>query len=327
MASDDDKDPLIAVRLGGKLPRLLSSEQVRKVTANIVQALTLGVGQAGHRITSALDRGRSVADAKATADLAKYYAAAMAAVPEDQPQLRRLIDRQAADAFRRQSNREAVASGALAELPHIEPNALHAGSVGGDVDPDWLEIFWDCAERKSREEVRRIFAKVLAAETVKPGAISPATLHTLSILDQETARCLDKLGRFAVSIDGQFFLINTVHELDRYEGEQRLETSLDINDYGVLYEEEIRLESMGLISTMMTRQFDPETDEGEIITLGEDQYTMRFGDRFDEMNFNLMPFLAPANEILQIVRPEINKAYCRDLISACAGSKLVFEPA
>ncbi|MDE0308375.1 MAG: DUF2806 domain-containing protein [Acidiferrobacterales bacterium] len=57
----------------------------------------------------------------------------------------------------------------------------------GDVDQDWLNYFSSYAERASSEDIRHIWARVLAGEIRRTGSFSLSSLRLLSELDQKMA--------------------------------------------------------------------------------------------------------------------------------------------
>ena len=84
--------------------------------------------------------------------------------------------------YRRQVNKEAVAMKTIKNL-QADPAPEHSDGPS----EDWLAKFERHAEDASSDQLRSLFAKLLAGEIRNPGAISPRTLHVISMLDQETA--------------------------------------------------------------------------------------------------------------------------------------------
>ena len=85
-----------------------------------------------------------------------------------------------------QTNREAVARQAI-ELLQSDP--APAGIVGGPSD-DFMNVFCDRAEHASSDELRDLFARVLAGEIRRPGAFSLRTLEFIAIMDAELAEAV-----------------------------------------------------------------------------------------------------------------------------------------
>lgn len=81
--------------------------------------------------------------------------------------------------IRRQENVEAVVKGALGYLPE---------SVSEEkVDEDWIVQFFDYCQDVGDEEMRSLWAKILADEVTAPNSYSPRTLHTVKLLRKEDA--------------------------------------------------------------------------------------------------------------------------------------------
>ncbi len=86
--------------------------------------------------------------------------------------------------LREQINRENTFQKAIDDLKLSPPKE----DSEEEIDSDWLEMFSKIAETKSNEEVQLFLSKILAGEIRKPGTFSPKTIHTLSLLDQKTAK-------------------------------------------------------------------------------------------------------------------------------------------
>ena len=95
--------------------------------------------------------------------------------------------------YRHQVNKDAVA------LKTIE--TLQADPPPEDSDgpsEDWLAKFERYAEDASSDQLRTLFAKLLAGEIRKPGDVSPITLHFVSMLDQKTATLIQRVFPYTV---------------------------------------------------------------------------------------------------------------------------------
>lgn len=66
-----------------------------------------------------------------------------------------------------------------------------------NIKEDWLEFFFDKARLVCTDDMQLIWAKLLAAEANKPGAINPSLLHTMSIMRYEQAVNFGNICRFA----------------------------------------------------------------------------------------------------------------------------------
>ena len=95
--------------------------------------------------------------------------------------------------YRRQVNKEAVARKTIESL-----QADPAPKQGDGPSEDWLAKFERLAEDASSDHLRSLFAKLLAGEIRKPGAIPPMILHFISVLDHETATLIQRVFPYTV---------------------------------------------------------------------------------------------------------------------------------
>lgn len=71
-----------------------------------------------------------------------------------------------------------------------------------NVDDDWLLYFFDKAKNISSYEMQNVWAKMLSEEFNKPQSMPKSLLHTVSVIDAESAMCFNKLCQFNVEING-----------------------------------------------------------------------------------------------------------------------------
>jgi hypothetical protein len=88
----------------------------------------------------------------------------------------------------KQENIESVAFKALQYLSD-DPPPPDQTSTPSD---DFLNYFGDHAERASEENLRDMFARILAGEIRQPGTIRRQTIHVVSLMDQEIAKALTR---------------------------------------------------------------------------------------------------------------------------------------
>ncbi len=102
------------------------------------------------------------------------------------------------DILRSQENRERIVELAAEEL---SAKAI-SQDASKEIDSDWLDAFSKYASQKSNEDVRRIWAKILASEIRGPGSISLRTLDFLSTINSEEANRI--VRAFGFVIDNQY---------------------------------------------------------------------------------------------------------------------------
>ena len=104
----------------------------------------------------------------------------------DQATIERAVDVLVRKAYRKQTNREAVANAMIEDL-RAEPEQTGAAGVPpreAALDDDWLNVFERYAEDASTERMQRLWGRVLAGEVRKPGRYSTRTLRLLSEFSQ-----------------------------------------------------------------------------------------------------------------------------------------------
>jgi len=124
----------------------------------------------------------------------------------------------------RQANIEAIAGKAAKELPEQVSDV--------PVEPDWTAQFFESCKDVSDEQMRTVWAKLLAGEVTKPGSFSLRTLACVKVLSKPDA---DLFTRFCSAL------------WKTENGSVPLLYSPD-NWLGVEFEDFMRLDSLNLIS-------------------------------------------------------------------------------
>jgi hypothetical protein len=96
------------------------------------------------------------------------------------------------------------------------------------ISDDWLNWFRNFSEKASSDEVRRLWAKILAGETRKPGRFSVGTLRTLAEVDHQLATLFQKHVN-------HLFWNEYIIKNDKVKGVELLELA-DLEDAGLLRE-------------------------------------------------------------------------------------------
>jgi hypothetical protein len=101
---------------------------------------------------------------------------------------RRMAERFVAEEEAKQQNMEAIAAAAV---PLLKPDAKPE-----KIERDWLVNFFDKSRLTSDEEMRQIWAKILAGEANAPGKFSRRTVGFMASLDKKDAEIIRALCRF-----------------------------------------------------------------------------------------------------------------------------------
>ena len=95
---------------------------------------------------------------------------------------------------RRLANLQSVVSMAALDLGSEQVDDL-------DPDPDWATAFFDDAQDVSDEDLKKIWARILAQEVRRPGTTSKRTLATLKLLSKVEAEQFASIGSFVFGDD------------------------------------------------------------------------------------------------------------------------------
>lgn len=143
---------------------------------------------------------------------------------------------------RKQINMEAVIEGSY---EHIKETAKPE-----QMDDDWLSSFFERAQKVSDEQMRSIWAKVLAGEANSPGTYTKSTLQALSMLEKPDAELFTGVCRF--SIDGNTPVI--------YDSEAAI-----YHGAGVNFQVLAHLDDIGLLSFEHLTGYQSTVAQGEAV--------------------------------------------------------------
>ncbi len=129
-----------------------------------------------------------------------------------------------------------------------------------NIDNEWLSFFMDKCKNISSEDIKTIWAQILASECNKNGTITKRFLNVLSMMDKEDANSFNKLIQFQVRAGedytkGEPIIFIYGHVLHSY-----------YEEYGLTYKDISALESAGLIkSDELHGVYYPNSSEKECI--------------------------------------------------------------
>lgn len=149
-----------------------------------------------------------------------------------------LLNENAQDVVERFGRRQEIVRLALEEVQLADS----AQSVENPISQEFASFFWNAADRATTADVRELFAKILAKESIAPGSYSASTLNLLAILPPALARTFESLCRMSFGFNGfNFVVISSVDAqspatkensvgITRKNGEQLLEFGIDPQD-------------------------------------------------------------------------------------------------
>ncbi|MBX9616832.1 MAG: DUF2806 domain-containing protein [Caulobacteraceae bacterium] len=132
-------------------------------------------------------------DSEARAAIKKAVAAVVAADAASNPAIvDRMSRRWLGSQMAKQQNVEAVARLTFEDLSADPPKG------NKPVGSDFLLKHAVYAEEAATDEMRQLFARVLAGEIRKPGSFSLAALHVMSLMDQSLAGAVDRVSQYVL---------------------------------------------------------------------------------------------------------------------------------
>jgi uncharacterized protein DUF2806 len=176
---------------------------------------------------------------------------------------RRAIIRMLSEEAKHQENMESIIDEALPQL--------EAGAKPEEIDEDWLNNFFDRGRLVGDEEMRMLWARVLAGEANSPGSFSKRTVNLLNSLEKPDAELFSSLCNFGIVLGHLSPLIyDTDHPI--------------YNDRGIDFGSLMHLESIGLIRFESLGGFSRRGFSNNIYLLyGEDMITIEFKEEQNNM--------------------------------------------
>ena len=200
-------------------------------------------------------------------------------------------------------------------------------------DHDWTARFFGEVQDVSSDEMRTIWAKILAGEVENPGSTSARTLTILKNLDHRSANLFNTLCSVCVSIRhaGDTVLDARVPSMGGEPGQNCLQK------YGLSFDSLNILNEYGLIISDYNSYYGYEISIG-IVTRAPEQEFIRipfaFQNRFwilepmpefrlgDDFRVSGVALTQAGRELQRVTDPEPNHQFLQDLSGFFAGSNL-----
>jgi hypothetical protein len=278
--ADDDKKPagsgtaLALVKAVAGLPGKLSASAVRRV--HKACSTVIGV-----TMPDALAQAQSSKDERDARSLMMHALARAAAdkAAQNPEMIDRMVNRLIQGEVRNQDNRERVF---LQAADYLDQEPADVGPNDDDeISGDWLNVFGSFAEKASSNDVRDIWARVLAGEIRRPGSFSLATLSFVSIVDARLAALINKVLPWVV--DGHWFPHN-----EKWHG-------IHLHDF-------ITLEQIGFGSGAtggLSKVLKPQPHGNIVCRAGENGFILE-ADKYP-LNIRAFTLTIPARELHPVV--------------------------
>jgi len=204
---------------------------------------------------------------------------------------------------RHQLNREIIGAYAIESAPVIPSE----NTTEEEVDDDWLNLFWECAEKITKEDVQRVFANILVSESVHPGAISRKTLQILSVMD--STDCMSFQHACSVSLSDDSGVTYLMASTTDYE-------DIRLNQNLLNPQDEFHLASLGLVTSTQSQVFDKETDTH--VFIGDDRYQINIVDEAlfeenEEISYLFFVFSPAGEELKECISHKVVEEFARGI--------------
>jgi hypothetical protein len=157
LPNDDDMNGG-GILKGINLPEIVAGpagKAISRLVASVVDIPVAYLNARTREIQGRTDAARVVSQAVAKA-VAKQAA-------QDPAIIERAMDALVASEYRKQSNKETIATKTIEQLQVI-PNSSDADGAVAEPDPDWMNIFERHAENATTERLQDLWARVLAGD-------------------------------------------------------------------------------------------------------------------------------------------------------------------
>lgn len=234
-------------------------------------------------------------------------------IPDDY--IKKAAEKYASKIIREQINLDSISYKAAQELANEKFEDIEV--TDKEISDNWLNEFENTARLISSEEMKFIFAKILANESKNPGKFSIKTLRLISQLDNKAATVFQKLCSCAISLGfkGTLYDVRVVS----LEGNA---ASNSLSKYGLSYDNLNVLQEYGLIisdyNSYMPYAYSilKENNSVELATkFVNDYYAFLPTDRekYDKtLKLIGISFTESGKELFNIVPKEINYNYKTD---------------
>jgi hypothetical protein len=153
-------------------------------------------------------------------------------------------------------------------MAEVEASSVADENVSNEpVDPDWFARWRTNAEEVQDDELRRLWARILAGEAEKPGRFSLHTLDFMRRLSKEDAALIERVAPF---VSGR----------DLFHDQSKLDNILALN--GLNFEALMELQDLGVMSgldaTGMAKLWNPPPTETLVLRFWNKGLIVRSAD-------------------------------------------------
>lgn len=169
------------------------------------------------------------------------------------------------------------------------------------VDVDWATRFFDIVQDVSKEEMKVLWAKILAKEIERPSSFSLRTLELLRTVSSEEAELFMRLSRFVLKQESCFVFIE--------KG--------DMSKFGLSYNDLARLREAGFLQTgeLVQRTYHSNNTETQqsIIIYGHKVLVLSIPPNTKNIVFPISILTRAGCEIYELIEHDDDMGYMKDL--------------
>lgn len=264
-------------------------------------------------ITKALEIVQSVIDPWTTKRQGRAESAALRDVADAKREIAELDARArrraTEDEIRWQANLESISDQARAVLEDKAARKLLPERVdSGESDPDWFHKWAGYAKETSDEEIRALWARVLAGEIIERGKFSLRLLHLISLLRKSEARDFELFSKFVWQDSDGSLLQPYTNATEQY---LKVERGIHRSFYS-------RLSNLGLISDFGRELLtDWRIRKGAHLTYNKRSYRFELVTNLEEREPMMVRDVTPLGaELFELCQPEQDQTFADRLIDS-----------
>ncbi|WP_143871526.1 TIGR03899 family protein [Catenovulum sediminis] len=223
----------------------------------------------------------------------------------------RAARRERINAARKQQNLENIMQQALSYVDEREPNE--------EVDPDWLFQFFEMAESIFSQPMQRLWGKILAMQTLRPGSFSLRSLSTLKQMTHREAIVFQSACAILVRDKQEYGarILTGCYALPVWFGllHPRKSKNVNLSKFGLSYPDLLSLIDLNLI---YASEIESSMEAGQIIELEGGAKRLRLSVKTGGQVLTYYKLTQSGNELSRLIACELNAAYVEQLAATLA---------
>jgi len=217
--------------------------------------------------------------------------------------LTRAEKRQQLQLIKRQQNIESIMSQAMVFCPDV---------TGVNYpDSDWVERFITLCEDTSNDSMQKLWAKILAGETVSPGTFSIKSLQTLKQMTQREADALQKctaICGYNEKDDSHLILLGYYKKPSLFDLLRKgNKVSLNLGKAGISFPQVLTLMDIGLLYRKEIESASLKVGQEMHISFLSQRVTLK--PKNNDLVLSYYKFTQTGDELRKLINSPVNKGY------------------